>query len=89
MANKPMSVKTLRTMVSNNSTPITNRELAEASRLMDFKSYWNLDHSSDFVITKDKEERDELYDNMCCGTCSKNILLSSNQTLYFACSYGH
>ena len=89
MGYKPMSVKNIRTMVSSNSTTITNRELAEASRLADFKSYWNLEHSTDFVVTKDKEERDELYDTMCCGTCSLDIVLSNNQTLYFACSYGH
>ncbi len=89
MANKPMNAKAIRRMVSNNSTPITDSELTEASKLIDFKYYMDLECADDFVITKDKAERDELYDNMCCGTYSIDIVLSDNQTLYFACSYGH
>lgn len=76
-------------MVSDNSAPITDSELIEASKLIDFKYYMDLEFADDFVLTKDKEERDELYDNMCCGTHSIDIVLPDNQTLYFACSYGH
>jgi hypothetical protein len=79
----------LRKYVDYDSPEITDKELDEVERKIDFDEYKFRDYSGNFIFTKNLADRDEAVASMCCGIVVEDIELASGETIYFAFDYGH
>jgi len=79
----------LRNYIHVDSPYISDDELDEVENIIDFDEFEEYEYSGNFIFTKDLVDREVAVENMCCGIITKDIELSSGETIYFAFDYGH